>query len=167
VGAHGRRIYDWARVGVRPCHREDCRPWVIARRSFSQHDEIAYCPADTTPEQLIRRAGSRWPVKECFQTAKQERGLHDYQVRRYPGRHRHMDLPMAAHACLTVLRARPLDTEKAEEERGVEETDRTALGEGVEYQDRSAATMVLCGPRRCFSAGRGCAPRARQARCPR
>ncbi|MFK4122475.1 IS701 family transposase, partial [Streptomyces longwoodensis] len=35
-------------------------------------------------------------------------------VRRYPGWHRHMTLAMAAHACLTVLRARQLDTEKAE-----------------------------------------------------
>ena len=40
--------------------------------------------------------------------------LDDYQVRRYPGWHRHMTLAMAAHACLTVLRARELDTGKAE-----------------------------------------------------
>ncbi|MFE4924281.1 hypothetical protein ACFRDU_36420, partial [Streptomyces sp. NPDC056661] len=46
------------------------------------------------------------------QTAKQECGLDDYQVRRYPGWHRHITLAMAAHACLTVLRA--LDTDKAE-----------------------------------------------------
>ena len=52
-GAHGRRIYDWARVEVRPWHREDRRHWVIARRSVSRPEEIsyyiAYCPADTTP----------------------------------------------------------------------------------------------------------------------
>ncbi len=50
----------------------------------------------------------------CFQTAKQECGLDDYQVRGYPGRHRHMTLATATHACLTVLRARELDTEKTE-----------------------------------------------------
>ena len=111
-GAHGRRIYDWARVEVRPWHREDRRHWVIARRSVSRPEEIsyyiAYCPADTTLDELIRIAGSRWAVEECFQTAKQECGLDDYQVRRYPGWHRHMTLAMAAHACLTVLRAREL-----------------------------------------------------------
>jgi len=64
--------------------------------------------------QLIRVAGSRWAVEECFQNAKQECGLDDYQVRRYPGWHRHITLAMAAHACLTVLRARALDTGKAE-----------------------------------------------------
>jgi hypothetical protein len=35
-GAHGRRIYDWARVEVRPWHREDRRHWVLARRSVSR-----------------------------------------------------------------------------------------------------------------------------------
>ncbi|MFF9222118.1 transposase [Streptomyces viridosporus] len=71
-------------------------------------------PAGTTLDQLIRIAGARWAIEECFQSAKQECGLDDYQVRRYPGRHRHMTLAMAAHACLTVLRARRLDTGKAE-----------------------------------------------------
>ncbi len=74
---------------------------------------IAYCPADTTLDELIQIAGNRWAVEECFQTAKQECGLDDYQVRRYPGWHRHMTLAMAAHACLTVLRARELDADKA------------------------------------------------------
>ena len=36
AGAHGPRIYDWARVEVRPWHREDRRHWVIARRSVSR-----------------------------------------------------------------------------------------------------------------------------------
>lgn len=117
-GAHGLRIYDWARVEVRPWHRPDRRHWVIARRSVSRPEEIsyyiAYCPAQTTLDDLIRIAGSRWAIEECFQSAKQECGLDDYQVRRYPGWHRHMTLALAAHACLTVLRARELDAGKAE-----------------------------------------------------
>lgn len=97
---------------------EDRRHWVIARRSVRRPEEIsyyiAYCPADTTLDQLVHVAGSRWAVEECFQTAKQECGLDDYQVRRYPGWHRHITLAMAAHSRLTVLRARELDTGKAE-----------------------------------------------------
>lgn len=73
-GAHGPRVYDWARVEVRPWHREDRRHWVIARRSVSRPDQvsyyIAYCPAETT-------------------------------------------LAMAAHACLTVVKAREHDAGKA------------------------------------------------------
>jgi hypothetical protein len=38
----------------------------------------------TTLDELIRIAGSRWAVEECFQSAKQECGLDDYRVRRYP-----------------------------------------------------------------------------------
>jgi SRSO17 transposase len=117
-GAHGRRLYDWARVEVRPWHRPDRKHWVLARRSVTRPDEvsyyIAYCPAETTLDQLVRVAGSRWAVEECFQTAKQECGLDDYQVRRYDGWHRHMTLAMAAHAALTVARARELDAGKAE-----------------------------------------------------
>jgi len=49
---------------------------VIARRSVSRPEEIsyyiAYCPADAMLDELIRIAGSRWAVEECFQTAKQE-----------------------------------------------------------------------------------------------
>ncbi|GJF24721.1 hypothetical protein SHO565_52850 [Streptomyces sp. HO565] len=48
---------------------------------------IAYCPAGTPLDDLIRVAGSRWAVEECFQSAKQGCGLDDYQVRRYPGKH--------------------------------------------------------------------------------
>ncbi|WP_333768045.1 IS701 family transposase [Streptomyces sp. IBSBF 2435] len=122
-GAHGPRVYDWARVGVRPWHRPDRRHYVLARRSVARPQEIsyyiAYCPADTTLDQLIRIAGSRWAVEECFQTAKGECGLDDYQVRRYDGWHRHTTLAMAAHACLTVLRARALNTADA----GKAETD--------------------------------------------
>ncbi|WP_439944273.1 IS701 family transposase [Streptomyces sp. BBFR115] len=118
TGAHGLRIHDWARVEVRPWHRPDRRHWVITRRSISRPGEIsyyvAYCPAETTLDELIRIAGSRWAIEECFQSAKQECGLDDYQVRRYPGWHRHMTLVMAAHACLTVLRARELNAGKAE-----------------------------------------------------
>jgi SRSO17 transposase len=88
---------------VRPWHRPDRPFWGLARRSVSRPDEISCYIADTTLDELIRVAGSRWAVEECFQSAKQWCGLDDYQVRRYLGWHRHMTLAMAAHACLTVL----------------------------------------------------------------
>lgn len=84
-----------------------------AGRSVSRPEEIsyciAYCPAGTTLDQLIRIAGSRWAVEECFQSAKQECGPDDHRVRRRPGWHRHMTWAMTAHACLTVLRAGELE----------------------------------------------------------
>ena len=39
-------------------------------------------------------AGSRWGIEECFQTAKTETGLDQYQVRRYDAWYRHITLAM-------------------------------------------------------------------------
>nr|BFD96515.1 IS701 family transposase [Kitasatospora sp. Xyl93] len=112
-GAHGLRIYDWARVEVRPWHRPDRKHWVLARRSITDSTKIsyyiAYAPAGATLNELIAVAGARWAIEECFQTAKGQCGLDDYQVRRYQGWHRHITLAMAAHAYLTVLRAQQLE----------------------------------------------------------
>lgn len=118
AGAHGRRMYDWARAEHRPYHRSDRRHWVLARRSLTAPHEIvyyiAYAPAEATLDQLIAVADARWAIEECFQTAKGERGLDHYQVRRYQGWYRHITLAMAAHAFLTVTRAIALDAGKAE-----------------------------------------------------
>ncbi|MFD7736657.1 IS701 family transposase [Kitasatospora phosalacinea] len=112
-GAHGLRIYDWARVEVRPWHRPDRRHWVLARRSITDPTRvayyIAYAPAEATLNELIAVAGARWAIEECFQTAKGQCGLDDYQIRRYPGWYRHITLAMAAHAYLTVMRAQHLE----------------------------------------------------------
>jgi SRSO17 transposase len=50
-------------------------------------------------------AGSRWAIEECFQTAKTETGLDQYQVRRYDAWYRHTTLAMLAHAYLAVRAA--------------------------------------------------------------
>jgi hypothetical protein len=51
-------------------------------------------------------AGRRWLVEECFEAAKQEVGLADYEVRSWHGWHRHVTLAMLALALLAGLRAR-------------------------------------------------------------
>ena len=62
-------------------------------------------PADTPIEELVRVAGARWAIEECFQAAKNHTGLDQYEVRSYPGWHRHTTLSMLAHAFLAVLAA--------------------------------------------------------------
>jgi SRSO17 transposase len=56
-------------------------------------------------QKLIRVAGSRWAIEECFQAAKNEVGLDQYQVRRYDGWHRHITLAMLAAAYLAAVAA--------------------------------------------------------------
>ncbi|MEU4160826.1 IS701 family transposase, partial [Actinoplanes sp. NPDC026670] len=77
-GVKGPRLYDWA-VATMPdtgTAEHGFARWLLIRRSITDPTELAYylCygPADTTDEQLIRVAGTRWAIEECFQTAKNE-----------------------------------------------------------------------------------------------
>ncbi|WP_372482260.1 IS701 family transposase [Streptomyces glomeratus] len=113
-GAKGLRVYDWAAVqlpviedfdGERPTHHR----WALARRSINRPDQIAYylayAPVGTDVDRLVRVAGRRWAIEECFQAAKNECGLDQYEVRRYVGWMRHITLAMLAHAFLAATAA--------------------------------------------------------------
>ena len=73
-GAKGPRVYDWAAVGIRPLRESGRGHWLLARRSVAKPEELAYyvCygPAGTTLEELVRVAGIRWAIEECFEEAK-------------------------------------------------------------------------------------------------
>lgn len=110
-GVKGPRIYDWA-VAALPdtgTAEHGYTRWLLIRRSITDPTELAYylCygPTGTSDEELIRVAGTRWAVEECFQTAKNQVGLDDYQVRRYDAWYRHVTLAMWAHAFLAVTTA--------------------------------------------------------------
>jgi SRSO17 transposase len=109
AGAHGQRYYHWARAAIRPHWASGSGHWVLARRSINDPTETAYyiCfgPASSRLKDLVRTAGARWQVEECFQIAKGECGLDHYQVRLYRAWYRHITLAMAALACLTAIRA--------------------------------------------------------------
>lgn len=55
----------------------------------------------------MRVAGSRWAIEECFQAAKNECGLDQYEVRRYVDWYRHITLAILAHAFLAATAHRP------------------------------------------------------------
>jgi SRSO17 transposase len=110
-GAKGPRLYDWA-LATLPITREPSEGferWLLIRRSITDPTELAFylCfgPAGTTIGQLVRIAGARWAIEECFASAKNETGLDHYQVRRYDAWHRHITLAMLAHAYLAVTAA--------------------------------------------------------------
>ena len=107
-GAKGPRVYDWALVEIRPLREPGKGYWLLARRSIAQPEELAYyvCfgPVDTPLEELVRVVGTRWAIEECFEEAKGQVGLDQYEVRKWDGWHRHITLSMLAHACLAVVR---------------------------------------------------------------
>lgn len=112
-GAKGPRLYDWAEIPLQgPHHRLLARRFIVAG---GQTPELAYyicfTPNGAGLAELVRVAGCRWAVEECFEAGKNEVGLDHYQVRLYHAWYRHITLAMLAHAFLAVLaaRARPPD----------------------------------------------------------
>jgi SRSO17 transposase len=104
AGAHGPRVYDWARLPIRIAWAPGRGHWLLARRSISDPTEIAYyiCygPRRASLVDLAWIAGSRWRVEECFQQAKNEAGLDHYQVRTWRAWYAHITLSMLALAWL-------------------------------------------------------------------
>ena len=107
-GAKEPRVYDWAIVDIRPLWEPGRGYWLLCRRSLADLGELAYyvCygPAGTALEELVRVAGIRWAIEECFEEAKGQVGLDQYEVRRWDGWYRHITLSMLAQAYLAVIR---------------------------------------------------------------
>ena len=107
-GSKGPRYYDWALITTTSPDRH-----LLVRRSLTPDAmgkrELAFftchAPACTALAELVRVAGTRWAVEECFQAAKNETGLDHYQVRRYDAWYRHATLSMLALAFLQVCAA--------------------------------------------------------------
>jgi SRSO17 transposase len=101
IGTKGYRIYDWAVIDS-----DDPDHQYMIRRSIDDN-ELAfyhcYNPRREPATELVRVAGARWPIEECFQTAKGQVGLDNYQVRLYHAWYRHITLAMTAQAFLAVL----------------------------------------------------------------
>ena len=68
---------------------------------------VVFAPREgTLLEVLARVAGMRWHIESCFEAAKGECGLDEYEVRQWDAWHRHITLSLLAHAVLAALRAR-------------------------------------------------------------
>ena len=105
-GAKGPRVYDWARVEIRPLKEPGKGYWLLVRRSIAKPGELAYyvCfgPVDTTLEELVRVAGTRWTIEECFEEAKGEVGLDQYEVRKWDVSRASTIRTTAAEECCTT-----------------------------------------------------------------
>ncbi|SOR76590.1 FOG: Transposase [Streptomyces chartreusis NRRL 3882] len=112
-GAKGPRYYDWAWIHI----GTDGHRHLLVRRNRTTGElafYLCWSPTEVTLAELVRVAGVRWSVEECFQAAKGQVGLDHYQVRNWTSWHRHITLAMLALAFLTALAAdaapdRPID----------------------------------------------------------
>ena len=116
-GSKGPRVYDWTagRLGVPT--KKGLIHWLLVRRSIEVADPpnrrnptqrayyLCLSRPESTGQDLAVAAGQRWGIESCFETAKQETGLDEYEVRSWQGWHRHITLSMLALVFLAAVRA--------------------------------------------------------------
>jgi SRSO17 transposase len=106
-GAKGPIIAQVARLRV--IEHKDGLPgkelWLFLRRNADGEVKysISNAPVDMPLEEMIRVSKMRWTIEQLFQEGKSYLGMDHYEVRSYPGWHRHMALvTMAMHFLLDV-----------------------------------------------------------------
>jgi len=121
-GAKGPRWYEWLRVPLMAPQTDGWARWLLVRRSLTDPSELAtyacFAPEGTPMETLVRVAGHRWTIESCFEEAKGEVGLDEYEVRSWTGWHRHVTLSCLAHAFLVVVRSQVPDEQPSPEKGG-------------------------------------------------
>src|SRR3954447_8870414 len=107
-GAKGPRLYGWAYTPYRGGAPTGWEKGLLVRRKLDEPDDLAFyltlAPEGTGLATLVRVAGTRWTIESCFEAAKGEVGLDEYEVRSWIGWHRHVTLAMLAHAYLAAVR---------------------------------------------------------------
>lgn len=108
-GTKGPIESDWAVRRLDACKQEGFEACLLVRRTPGPRPEMTYYwafgPTSTSLAKFAGVAVTRRQVEECFERAKTEVGLDQYEVRLWPGWHRHMTLAMFAVAYLDVVRA--------------------------------------------------------------
>jgi SRSO17 transposase len=112
AGSKGPRLFAWARIELAAPEASGWQHWLLIRRSLDEGAdpaEMAYvlifAPTSTSLEEMLEAFGARWTVEQCFEEAKGEVGLDEYEVRSWHGWYRHITLSMLSLAFLTALRA--------------------------------------------------------------
>ena len=138
----GRQGTAALRLGLPPYRGGAPAGWekgLLVRRKLDEPDELAFhltlAPEGTTLADLVRVAGTRWTIEACFEAAKGEVGLDEYEVRSWTGWHRHVTLAMLAHAYLAVIRAA-----------AVGGTGAARPGRGAAAADRARGAPAALGP---------------------
>jgi SRSO17 transposase len=113
-GAKGPRLYDWLLIPLpRLMQSPTIQHALLVRRSLSDSKlayYVVFAPVQTPLQTLVKVAGQRWKVEECFELAKDEVGLDQYEVRHWVGWYRHITLSMWALAYLTVTKVQASQT---------------------------------------------------------
>src|SRR3954462_8688884 len=152
-GAKGPRLYDWAYLPYRGAP-PGWATGLLVRRELDEPAELTFhltlAPEGTDLATLVRVAGTRWTIESCFEAAKGEGGLDEYEGRSWTGWHRHGALALLAHPYPAVVREAAVGgTGAARPRRGAAAADRArgapaALGPalGAPARSRGRARLV-------------------------
>jgi SRSO17 transposase len=84
--------------------------WLVIKRTVGAPPSYWYyisnAPVSTRLPLFVWLSGLRWAIEQCFEEAKTELGMDQYEVRKYPGWHHHMLTTMLAHFFLWHLQIR-------------------------------------------------------------
>src|SRR5919107_539122 len=107
-GAKGLRLYDWAWLPYGLDAADGWQKGLLIRRKLAQPEAFTFyltlAPDTAELSDLVRVAGTRWTIEACFEAAKGEVGLDQYEVRSWTGWGRPIKLGMLAHAYLAAIR---------------------------------------------------------------
>jgi SRSO17 transposase len=84
--------------------------WLLIRRTLGDEPIYSYficnAPASCKLKLLVWLSGIRWAIEQCFEEAKTEIGMDQYEVRKFPGWVHHMMTCMLAHFFLWHIKLR-------------------------------------------------------------
>lgn len=153
-GAKGPRLYNGAYrpSGIPPAGGKSGR--LIRRKKGRPHQVTFYltgAPAETPLLTLVRGAGLRGTIENCFEEAKGETGLDPDEVRSWTGWDRPITLSLLAHADLTGVRQHAIGGRRPRHaRRGASAAHRAgsptpAVASGLGTAARSCSRRALVG----------------------
>jgi SRSO17 transposase len=84
--------------------------WLLVRKTVGKEPQYSYfisnAPVSVRLPTLVWLSGLRWAVEQCFEEAKTELGMDQYEVRKFPGWHHHILTCMLGHYFLWHLKIR-------------------------------------------------------------
>jgi len=80
--------------------------WLYIRRLEDNSIKYSLCnaPADSPSGAIRKLALMRWAIEQCFNECKDHLGMDHYEVRSWPGWHRHILITLIAHLFVNKLR---------------------------------------------------------------
>jgi SRSO17 transposase len=84
--------------------------WLVVRRTPGENPNFSYYISNagrtTRLKTFVWLSGVRWAIEQCFEEAKSDLGMDQYEVRKFPGWRHHMLTVMLTHFFLWHMRIR-------------------------------------------------------------